>query len=49
MSMMLTFVLIVAPESLIPGDPGVQEAQWVLRYVLLSEQLVMADDFGQWE
>lgn len=47
--MTLTFVLVVAPKSLIPGDSGVEEAQWVLWYVLLSEQLVVADDFGQRE
>lgn len=45
--MILTFLLVVAPESLIPGDPGVEEAQWVLRDVLFSEQLVVANDFGQ--
>lgn len=49
MSVIPTFFLVVAPKGLITGDSGIQEAQWVLRYVLLSEQLVVADDFGQWE
>lgn len=49
LSTILTFLLVVAPKSLVPGDSGVEEAQWVLRNVLLSEQLVLADDFGQWE
>lgn len=46
-SVALTFLLGVAPESLIPGDPRVEEAQWVLRYVLLRQHLVLADDLGQ--
>lgn len=49
MSMTLTFLLVVAPKSFIPGDSGVEEAQWVLGYVLFSEQLVVANDFGQRE
>lgn len=49
MSVIPTFLLVVAPESLIPGDPRVEEAQWVLGYVLLCEQLVVADDLGQRE
>lgn len=47
--MVLTFLLGVATKSLIPGDSRVEEAQWVLRYVLLREHLVLADDLGQWE
>lgn len=47
--MTLTFLLAVVPKSLVPGCSGVEEDQWVLRYVLLSEQLVVANDFGQRE
>lgn len=45
--MVLTFLLGVAPKSLVPGDPRVEEAQRVLRYVLLRQHLILADDLGQ--
>lgn len=43
------YLLLVAPKSLIPVDLEVEEAQQVLSYVLLSEQLVVVDAFSRGE
>lgn len=44
-----TFFLVVAPKSFVPRDSGIEEAQWVLRDVLVGKNLVVADDFCQRE
>lgn len=44
-----TFFLVVAPKSFVPRDSGIEEAEWVLRGVLFGKNLVVADDFCQWE
>lgn len=49
MSTTPTFFLVVAPKSFVPRDSGIEEAEWVLRDVLFGKNLVVADDFCQWE
>lgn len=44
-----TFFLVVASKSFVPRDSGIEEAQWVLRDVLVGKNLVVADDFCQRE
>lgn len=49
MSRTPTFFLVVAPKGFIPRDPGIEEAEWVLRDVLFGKNLVVANDLRQWE
>lgn len=45
----INFFLVVAPKGFIPRDPGIEEAEWVLRDVLFGKNLVVANDLRQWE
>lgn len=44
-----TFFLVVASESFVPRDSGIEEAERVLGGVLFGKNLVVADDFRQRE
>lgn len=49
MSTTPTFFLIVASKCFVPRGSGIEEAEWVLGGVLFGKNLVVADDFCQWE
>lgn len=45
----VNFFLVVVPESFISRGSGIEEAQRILGDVLFCKNLVVSDDFCQWE